>query len=141
MQHRDPGRCEDMRRQVVLEIQHADEAGLLHQGQAEDRPGVLLTDVHIRRELVWGRGVIQHHTLLRAEDVVEDGLRYLRGRCSRLSETDLDPVTGSCGFRCDSQRVTSRKDQEPSLGAGMLDRDQHERIDQFFENNLTGYRL
>src|SRR5438067_7457787 len=52
-----------------------------------------------------------------------NGLRYLRGRYDHLSETDLDPVTGSCGFRFDSQRVAAWKDQEPSLGAGMLDRD------------------
>ena len=75
MQHRNPGRREDVRRQAVLQIQHADELGLPHQGQAEDRPGPGLAYVRIRRELVLGRGVIEHHTLLRTEDVVEDGLR------------------------------------------------------------------
>ena len=39
-QHRDPGGREHVRCQVVLEIEHADQLGLLHQGQAEDGPGV-----------------------------------------------------------------------------------------------------
>jgi len=58
-QYRDPGGCEHMRREVVLEIERPDQPGLLHQGQAKHRPGVLLTEVLISRERILRRGVIK----------------------------------------------------------------------------------
>jgi len=47
-QHRDPGRSEDMGSESVFQVEHADELGLVDQGQAEDRTGMMLTDVRIR---------------------------------------------------------------------------------------------
>ena len=78
-QHRDPGGREHVRRQLVLEIEHPDQLGLLHQGQAEDRPGVLLTDVLICRERILRQGVIKDHAFPRPDHVMEHGFGKLGG--------------------------------------------------------------
>src|SRR6266851_3606999 len=72
-QYRDPGGREHVWRQVVLEIEQPDQLGLLHQGQAEDRTGVLLTEVLICRERVLRRGVIKDHAFPRPDHGVEHG--------------------------------------------------------------------
>ena len=76
-QYRDPGGREHVRCQLVLEIEHPDQLGLLHQGQAEDRPGVLLTDVLIRRERILRQGVIKDHAFPRPDHVMEHGFGKL----------------------------------------------------------------
>ena len=45
LQHRDPGRRKNPRSQVVLEIEHPDELGLVEQRQAENGASLVLTDV------------------------------------------------------------------------------------------------
>ncbi len=76
-QYRDPGGREHVRCQVVLEIEHPDQLGLLHQRQAEDRPGLLLPDVLIRREPILRQGVIKDHALPRPDQVMEHGFGKL----------------------------------------------------------------
>src|SRR6267378_3504634 len=76
-QYRDPGGREHVRCQVILEIKHPDQLGLLHQGQAEDRPGVLLADVPIRRERILRRGVIEDYGFPRPDHVMEYGFGKL----------------------------------------------------------------
>ena len=44
LQHRDPGRREDARGQVVFEVEHADQLGLVEQRQAENRTSVTLDE-------------------------------------------------------------------------------------------------
>ena len=77
-QHRDPGGREHVRCQVVLEIEHPDQLGLLHQGQAEDRPRALVADVLIRRERILRRSVIKDHAFPRPDHVMEHGFGKLR---------------------------------------------------------------
>src|SRR5712671_489292 len=72
-QHRDPGGREHVRCQLVFEIEHPDQLRLLHQGQAEDRPGVLLTEVLIRRERILHQGIINDHAFPRPDHGVEHG--------------------------------------------------------------------
>ena len=48
LQHRDPGRREDPRGQVVFQVEHADELGLVDQRQAENGTRLVLADVGIR---------------------------------------------------------------------------------------------
>src|SRR6476660_9119772 len=47
LQNRDPSRREDARGQVVLEVERADKFGLIEQWQAENGPGLALTDIGI----------------------------------------------------------------------------------------------
>ena len=100
-----------------------------------------LIDVLIRRELVWGRGVIQHHTLLRADDEVEHRLREFRWRHDRLSEEHLDRIATGGGYRLDSQFVAARQDQEAAVSAGVFERNHHECLDQLLEHDLAKHRL
>jgi hypothetical protein len=58
LQDRDPGRREDARRQVVFEVEHADEFGLIEQRQAENGPGLALTDIGIDAKRGLGRGIV-----------------------------------------------------------------------------------
>ena len=44
-------------------------------------------------------------------------------------------------FRFYLQRISSRNDQEASLGAGVLDGRAQEPVDEFFENYLARERL
>ena len=137
-QHREPGRREDVGRQVVLEVEHADQLGLLHQGQAEDGPGALLAEVLIRRERVRGRGVIQDHALSRPDHGVEEGFGQL-GRCHRfLSERDLDRLPVGPGLRFDPRRVAPEEDEQAALGAGLFERERHQGLDEPVEDDLTG---
>ncbi len=45
-------------------------------------------------------------------------------------------IAGGRGFRLYPLLGASRKNQQTSLGARLLDRGAHERVDQFFENDL-----
>ena len=100
-----------------------------------------LANILIRRELVWGRGVIQHHTLLRADDEVEHRLREFRWRHDCLSEEHLDRIATGGGFRLDPLLNTSRKNQQTSLSTRVLNRCPHERVDQFLQDDLARDRL
>src|SRR6195256_2885979 len=44
-------------------------------------------------------------------------------------------------FRRDPWLVSGEQDEQASLGAGMLDRDPQERLDELTEDDLAGYRL
>ena len=54
LQHGDPGGIEDVRSQGVFQVEHADELGLVDQGQAEDRTGMMLADVRVLGKRVAG---------------------------------------------------------------------------------------
>ena len=119
-----------MGREAVLEIQHADEPGLLDQGQAEDRPRRRLPEVRIRGKRARGRGIIEQHRLLRPEDVVEDRHGQFHATHDRMAEADRDRVTAGGGFRLDPQRVRMRQQQETTLRPRVLDRKRHQRVEQ-----------
>ncbi len=98
-------------------------------------------DILIRRERSRGRRVIQNDATLRSGHVLQDRVWQLRRRQGRSEKTDLDRVGADGGFRLDPLFVPSRKNQEASLGARMLDCDPHERLDQLAEDDLTRHRL
>ena len=54
---------------------------------------------------------------------------------------DLDRVADACGFRFDPQFVAARNDQQASVAAGVLERNHHERVDQFLQVDFAGHRL
>jgi hypothetical protein len=72
---------------------------------------------------------------------VEEALREIRGGHDGLAETDLDIVASVGSFGLDTQFVASRKDQEASLRARVLQGHYHEPVDQFLEDDLAGHRL
>ena len=128
-------------RQVVFQVQHPEQAGLLEDRQAQDRPCMVLANVVIGREWVLARGVMQQHAFLGSQNIAEDGLRQIRCGDVRLPEMDLHLVTAGRGFRFDPVFIPLRKNQHTSFGAGVLDGRAHERVDQLLQDNLTRQRL
>ena len=57
-QDQDTGGSKDARRQVIFEVEHADEFGLIEQRQAENGPGLALTDIGIHPIRGLGRGIV-----------------------------------------------------------------------------------
>ena len=55
IQDREAGGRENVRRQVVLQIERADKPGLFHQGNAQDGPGPPLPEVVVRAERIQNR--------------------------------------------------------------------------------------
>src|SRR5258708_29189761 len=98
-------------------------------------------DILIRRERSRGRRVIQNDATLRSGHVLQDRVWQPRRRQGRSEKTDRDRVGADGGFRLDPLFVPSRKNQEASLGARMLDCDPHERLDELAEDDLTRYGL
>ena len=99
LQQRDPGGRENGRGHVVLEVEHADQLGLLDQRQAEDRPDAPGSDVFVRRERLFPGGVIRNHRLLGPDDILQYRQREFRGRHERLSEVDLNRLEAGRRFR------------------------------------------
>ena len=53
----------------------------------------------------------------------------------------IDRVAAGRGFRLDPQFILPRQNQQPSFGAGVLDRRAHERVDQLVQDDLARHRL
>ena len=49
-----------------------------------------------------------------------------------------DRVAVGRGFRLDPRLSPARKDQQAALGARLLDRGAHERVEQFLQHDLAG---
>jgi hypothetical protein len=80
-------------------------------------------------------------TLPRAQDVVEHRFRQRGAAYLLVAQLHNDRVAAGCGFRLYPLLDASRKNQQTSLGVGMLDRGAHERVDQLFEDDLARDRL
>ena len=137
LQHRYPGRREDPRSQVVLEIQHAIKLALVDQWQAENGASLALTDVGILGKRGLGRGVVENDALSGAQHIVEHRLRQHGLGHGLVAQMHDHRVAGGRGFRLYPLLGPSRKNQQTSLGARLLDRGAHERVDQFFEDDLA----
>ena len=60
------------------------------------------------------------------------------GRCHRCrSERDLDRLPVKSGLRFDLLRVAPGENEQATLGAGVLDHDSHERLDELAEFDLA----
>src|SRR5882672_8089868 len=57
--------------QVILEVEHADQCGLLDQGQTENGTEAILANVLIAGKRALRRGIVQNHTLVCPYDVVK----------------------------------------------------------------------
>ncbi|HKN28242.1 MAG TPA: hypothetical protein VJY34_10295 [Roseiarcus sp.] len=100
-----------------------------------------LADVGVLAKCGLGRGVVENDTLSGAQDVVEHRFRQ-RGRAHLLvAQLHNDRVAPGCRFRLYPLLDASRKNQQTSLGAGLLDRGAHERVDQLLEADCARDRL
>ena len=102
---------------------------------------MLLPDILVVRITVPGRSVIQHHTLLRPDHVVKCGSGERQRIYGRLSNGNLDSALAGRRLRYVLRLVAPEKNEQATLGAGMLDRDPHQRFDELAEYDLTRHRL
>ena len=80
---------------------------------------------------------MQHNTLVSPEDVAEQGLREIGSADAGVSQINGHRVALGGDFSLDPIFITSRENQETSLGAGVLDCRAHQRIDQLLQHDLT----
>ena len=100
-QHGDPVRRENVRGQVVFEIEHAHQLGLFDQRQTENRSGVLLTE-YSSAENGFSEASSENHALLGPDDIMQDRIGQVRGGHERLSQRWTSTVSpASRGFRLD----------------------------------------
>ena len=140
-QDRDPGGCEHVRCQIVLQIEHADQLGLFHQRQTEDRPSTLLADVLICRERILRRGVIKDHALARPGHGAEYGFGKLGRRRGRVAKRYLNLAAAGRRFRRDLWLVGREQDEQATRSTGMFDYNSQQRLDELSEDDLPGHRL
>src|SRR6202034_3886596 len=57
------------------------------------------------------------------------------------AQCDLNLAATGCRFRRDLWRVARKQDEQAALGAGVLDRDPREPLDELVENDLARHRL
>ena len=141
LQHRDPGRREDAGGQVVFQVEHADELGLVQQRQAENGAGAMLSDIGIGRKGVLGCGIVEDHALPRAQDIMEDRIRQRGSGHGLVAQTHDDRVATGRGFRLDPLLRAACKDQQAALRPRLLDRGAHERVEQLFQDDLARHGL
>ena len=73
---------------------------------------------------------------------MDDRLRQRgRGHGARRADCTTDRVAAGRGFRRDPRLRPSRKDQQSALGASVLDRGAHERVDQLLQHDLARHGL
>ncbi len=137
LQHCESFRRERARSQIVLQIECANEFRLLYNGQTQDGSGALRLQILILRVQVRSRSIIKNNVFPGPHDVMKDGLGEIRWRHGCLSNEDLNSAVTSGGLRLDLRLVTPEKNEQPPLGACMLNRDSHELLDQFGEVNLA----
>src|SRR5215471_2425660 len=89
-----------MRREVILEVEHPKQSGLLEYRQTEHRPRAVLANIVIGREWVLGRSIVQQNAFLGPQGVAEDRLWQIRRGYTRLPQLNfhLVIVRGNLGF-------------------------------------------
>ncbi len=137
-----PARTERIRCQVVLQVQQADQCGLPHDRQAQHRLGLPAGKVVVRRKGVRLRRIDEQHPLLAAPDVIDDGCgqrglgRGLVRMQPHLNRLLLDACLGR-----EYQAPIVGEQQMPGLCTGIFEHNAHQRVDQFFQDDLARYRL
>ena len=84
---------------------------------------------------------MQQNTLVSPEDVAEQGLRQICSGDAGASQIDGHVAAPGGDFGLYLIVAISRKNEQTSLGAGVLDCHAHERIDQLLEDDLARYRF
>src|SRR5207247_4587818 len=63
LQHRDSRRCKNMGRQCILKVEHANELGMVDQGQAENGTSLALINIRVRGKRRLDRGIVENGAL------------------------------------------------------------------------------
>src|SRR5215475_7999940 len=90
---------------------------------------------------ILARGIVEENAPFRSDNVVEDRLWHIRSGYARLLEINCHHITAGRGLRLYSQLITSRKNQQTSLSARVLNRGAHECVDQSLQHDLAGHCL
>ena len=72
------GGSKDVGCEIVFQVQHSDQSGLLEQWQAEHRSWRVLANIFIACKWALAGGVMQQHTLVGPEDVAKNGTANLQ---------------------------------------------------------------
>src|SRR6476659_5535002 len=101
----------------------------------------MLNDVGIHGKWVPRRGVVENYVLVSAHDVPNERLRQHGGNVGAVWQIHGYILSSNGRFRLYLQLVTSRNNQEASLGACVLDGRPHEPVDQFLQDHLARHSL
>jgi hypothetical protein len=113
---------EDARRQVIFEVEHADEFGPIEQRQAENGPDSALTDMGIHAKRGLGRGIVQNNNLAGTRDVMQHRLGQHALGHSLVDQTYGHGIATGRSFRLDTRLLPARQNQQRSLGTCLRER-------------------
>ena len=137
LEERDAARREGAGRAVVLEVEDAEELLPLDEGQAEDRLRAGRGEGGVVAESRRGRAVGGDDRLALRGDVADDGLGD-RGLRRRREAHGLAPARG---LRLHRELSVAQKDEGAAGGAGALDGDRDQPLDEPVEGQLGGELL
>src|SRR4029077_9012188 len=137
LQHVDPVRGEDARRQVVFKVESTRDLRLVDQRQTKNRADPVVEDVGIDRKWVLSAGVIDNNVVSSTHRVSNHGLGQ-HGCVDRGISLVYGDLVSAEGSLCLNQElVASLKDQETPFSPSVLEGRAHETVDQFFQNHLA----
>ena len=79
----------------------------------------------------------QKNAFLCPKDIVKDGTPADLQRLHLLVADRRSPIIAGRDFRLNPTPITYRKNQQTSPGTRVLNRCAHQRVDQFFQNDLA----
>src|SRR6266498_2717071 len=134
-EHRDTGRREHARCEVVLEIEHPDEVALVDQWQTENGTGATLHQVRIGRKQILRCCILEDHGISSTHDVPNERLRQRGFGMVTVSEVHGYIRSTSGRLRLYLQLITQPGNQETPLGACVLDGGAHQSLEQSIQNH------
>src|SRR5580700_1043671 len=88
-------------------------------------------------ELILTGCVLQQNDFFGPKDIVKNRTRQVSGGDACLSMDDCHLIAAGGSFRFGAIAISSRKNQQTSLGPSVLDCCAHDGVDQFLQYDLT----
>ena len=110
----------------------------LRSGRQRIERVLALTDVGILGKSRLGGGVVENHALSGAQDIVEHRNRQHALGHGLIAQMHGHRVAVGRGLRFNPLLRASSKKQQSSLGASLLNRGAHERVDQLIQDDFAG---
>ena len=130
--------CEGAGREVVLQVDDAEEAALVHQRRRYDRAGLVAEHVRVVTVPVVAPSVGEHQAFERAANVVHQDHRQRLRAGQRRSRVHLDHDLLPRALGMHPRRVVVLQDQRTALGTRILDRDGQQLLQQPLQLDLAG---